>query len=134
MAPGMFLAQSVVPSSRIDGDVHFRSGSGADLLANEEHRRFVHFALADHHGAVDRKPAQFAVHGVDGGLIRHFFRAASAQSRSRHCGSLRHPHDLERQRAPEARVLACVLTRVLGGRLRRHEAISNGDKTLAARS
>jgi hypothetical protein len=54
---------------RIDGDVYFRSGSGADLLANEQHRRFVHLAFADHHRAVVRKPAQFAAHGIDGGLV-----------------------------------------------------------------
>jgi hypothetical protein len=99
----MFLAQSV---ERIDGDVHFRSGSGADFLANEQHRRFVHFAFADHHRAVDRKPAQFAAHGIDGGLIRHLFRAAAAQSRGSHRGPLRYPHDFERQRAPKTRVLA----------------------------
>jgi hypothetical protein len=39
------------------------------FFANEQYRRFVHLAFADHHRAVDRKPAQFAAHGIDGGLI-----------------------------------------------------------------
>jgi len=81
---------------RIDRDVHLRSGSGADFLTDEQHRRCVHLAFADHHLAVDRKRAQFTAHGIDRGLIRHLFRAAPAQPRSGHRGLLRYPHDFER--------------------------------------
>jgi hypothetical protein len=81
---------------RIDRDVHLGSGSGADFLADEQHRRFVHLAFADHHGAVDGKRAQLAAHGIDRGLIRHLFRAAAAQPRCGHGGLLRYPHDFER--------------------------------------
>jgi hypothetical protein len=38
-------------------DIDFRPGSGADLLADEQHRRLIHLALADHNRAVDRKAA-----------------------------------------------------------------------------
>ena len=41
-------------------------------------------------------PAEFPAHGIDGGLIRHLFRAAPAQSRGGHRGLLRYPHDFER--------------------------------------
>jgi hypothetical protein len=102
---------------RIDGDIHLRPGSGADLLANEQHRRFVHLAFADHDRALDRKLTQFSAHRIDSRLVRHLFRAAPAQSRCGHRGPFRYPHDFERQRAPETRVLACGLTRVLAGRL-----------------
>ena len=111
----MFLAHAL---ERIDGDIHLRPGSSADLLANEQHRCFVHLAFADHDRALNRKPAQFLAHRIDSRLIRHLFRAASAQSRCGHCGPFRYPHDFERQRAPKTRVLPCVRTRVLAGRLR----------------
>ncbi len=68
---------------RIDGDVDLGAGLGADLLADEQHRRLVHFALPDHHGAVDRQIVELAPHGVDrglvGGLLRRRARAAAPQ-------------------------------------------------------
>src|SRR5216684_4571936 len=36
---------------RIDGDIDLRPGIEPDLLADEQHRRFVAFALADDDGA-----------------------------------------------------------------------------------
>ena len=85
MAPGMFLAQS-----------------GADLLANEQHRRLIHLAFADDDRPVDGKPAQFAAHGVHGCLIRFLLGAAAAQPRGGDRRALRHPHDFERQHALKA--------------------------------
>ena len=43
---------------RIDGDVDFRAFAGADLLADVEHRRFVHLAFADDDGASDLDAAE----------------------------------------------------------------------------
>ena len=63
MADGPPLAVRVV----VDGDVH-GGPAGADFLADEEHRRFVHLAFADHHGAVD-------IHRVEG-LTHRFHRRA----------------------------------------------------------
>ena len=39
---------------RVQCDIH-RQPATADLLADEQHRRFVALALADHHGAVNRQ-------------------------------------------------------------------------------
>ena len=104
IAPGMFLAHKRGAFQRIDGDVDLRSVLAADLLADEQHRRFVALALADHHGAVDRQLVQFAPHGVDRRLVGGLFVAAAAQPRRRNRGALRHAHDLERQDALEHQV------------------------------
>ena len=55
----------------------------ADLLADKEHRRFVHLAFADDDGARDGNAAQFAAHGIDRGLVGGLLVAASAQARGR---------------------------------------------------
>jgi hypothetical protein len=89
----------------IDRNIDFRSGSGADLLADEQHRRLIHLALADHNRAIDRKAAEFAAHGIDGGLVGFLFRAATAQPGGGNCGALGHPHYLKRQSAIEAGIL-----------------------------
>ena len=49
---------------RIDRDVH-RRPAGTDFLANEQHRRFVHLALADDHRAIDRHRVERLAHGFD---------------------------------------------------------------------
>ena len=77
----------------------------ADLLADEQHRRFVDLALADHDGAVDRQLVEFAPHGVDGGLVGGLFLAAPAQPRRRDRGALGHAHDLDRENALERRTV-----------------------------
>ena len=84
---------------RIDRDVDLGAGPGADLLADEQHRRFVHLALADHDGAVDRQRVKLAPHGIDRGLVGFLLGAAPAQPRRGDCGALGHAHDLERQNA-----------------------------------
>jgi hypothetical protein len=102
---------------RVDGYVHFRPRSGADFLADEQHRCFIHLAFADHDRSVDRQFAQFAAHGIDRGLIGFLLGAPAAQSRGSHRRTLGHPHNLERQ---------CTLKlRRLTDRLRRHQASSN---------
>ena len=71
----------------------------ADLLADEQHRRLVALALADHHGAVDRQLVELAPHGVDRGLVGGLLVAAAAQPRRRDGRALGHAHDLERENA-----------------------------------
>ena len=86
---------------RIDGDVDLGSDLGADLLADEQHRRLVALALPDHHRAVDRQLVELAPHGVDGRLVGGLLVAAAAQPRRRHRRTLGHAHDLERENALE---------------------------------
>ena len=94
---------------RIDGDVDLRARLGADLLADEQHRRLVHLALADHDRAVDRQLVEFAPHGVDRGLIGFLFGAAPAQPRRRDRGALGHAHDLDREDALKHRACGTVI-------------------------
>ena len=101
IAPGMFLAHSVVPSSGSTAMSTFGPVLRADLLADEQHRRLVALALADHHGAVDRQLVELAPHGVDRRLVGGLLVAAAAQPRRRHRGALGHAHDLEREDALE---------------------------------
>ena len=76
----------------------------ADLLADEQHRRLVALALADHHGAVDRQLVELAPHGVDRGLVGGLLVAAAAQPRRRHRRALGHAHDLDREDALQHQV------------------------------
>jgi hypothetical protein len=93
IAPGMFFAHSVVPSSG--------STAISDLLADEQHRRLVALALADHDGALDRQLVELAPHGVDRGLVGRLFVAMAAQPSRRHRGALGHPDDFKRKNALE---------------------------------
>jgi hypothetical protein len=57
---------------RVDRDVYRLDGVmvlGADLFADEEHRRLVALALADDDRAVDRDRVEAAAHRFDGGAI-----------------------------------------------------------------
>ena len=49
---------------RIDGDVHLGT-AGADLLADEQHRGFVHLTLANDDGARDLDGIEPLAHGLD---------------------------------------------------------------------
>ena len=71
----------------------------ADLLADEEHRRLVALALADHDGAVDRQPVELAAHGVDRRLVGRLLVAAAAQPRRGDGGALGDAHEFQRQDA-----------------------------------
>jgi hypothetical protein len=101
IAFGMFLAQSVVPSSGSSAMSTFGPGAGADLLADEQHRRLVALALADHHRAVDRQLVELAPHGVDRRLVGGLLVAAPAQPRRGDRRALGHAHEFERQDALE---------------------------------
>ena len=86
---------------RIERDVDLRAAAGADLLADEQHRRLVALALADDDGAVDRQIVQFAAHGVDRCLVGRLLVAAAAQPRRRHRSALGDPCHLQRESAVE---------------------------------
>ena len=90
---------------RIDRDVDLEAALGADLLADEQHRRFVHLAFADHHRAVDRQIVELAPHGVDRRLIGRLLLAAAAQPRGIDGRALGHPHDLHRENAVKHQVV-----------------------------
>ena len=92
---GHILGAQHRPLERIDGDIDFRSRLGADLLADEQHRRLVELALADHHRAVNRQLVELAAHRVDRGLVGGLVLAVAAQPRSRHRGALGDAHDLD---------------------------------------
>ncbi len=84
---------------RIDRDIDLRAGLVADLLADEQHRRLVDLAFADHHRAVDRQLVELAPHGIHRGLVGGLFLALSAQPRRRNRRTLGHAHDLEGENA-----------------------------------
>ena len=108
---------------RIDRDIDLRAGLAPHLLADEQHRRLVALALADHDGAVDRQLVELAPHGVDGRLVGRLFVATPAQPRSRYRGTLGHTHDLERKDA---------LEHLVGlNRNRRHSRFPLGDTQTA---
>ena len=79
---------------------------GADPLADEQHRRLVHLAFADDDRAVDRKHAQLAPHGVDGGTVGFLLQPAAAQPRRGNCGAFGYTGDFKRQRALKVLVRA----------------------------
>ena len=80
----------------IDRDVH-RGAAGADLLADVEHRRLVHLALADHHGAGDCDGVERAAHRLDGCAVGLVLLAETDPARGgKRCG-LGDAHDLERK-------------------------------------
>ena len=84
---------------RVDGDVDLGALAIADLLADEQHRRLVALALADHDGAVDGQLVELAAHGVDGGLVGGLLVAVAAQPGGGHRGALRDAHELHREDA-----------------------------------
>ena len=60
---------------RVHGDVHGGEvvvrtlGAGADLFADEQHRRLVAFAFADDDGAVHGHLVHHLAHGLDGHVV-----------------------------------------------------------------
>ena len=95
---------------RIDRDVDLEAALGADLFADEQHRRLVQLALADHDSTVDRQIVELAAHGVDGGLIGGLFFAAATQPRRIDRRALGDAHDFNRENALQ------------------HQAVRNGNR------
>ena len=79
----------------VDGDVGERRGAVADLLAVEEHGRFVLLALADDDDAVHRHGGQHGAHGLDGGAVGAVLVAPAHPARAGERGGLGDPHQLE---------------------------------------
>jgi hypothetical protein len=86
---------------RVDSDVDLRSGFEPDLLADEQHRRLVALALADHDGAIDRQLVELAPHRVDRGLVGGLLVAVAAQASRRYGGALGDADDFKRKNALE---------------------------------
>ena len=62
---------------RVERDVDLWAPAGADLLANEKHRRFIAFAFADDDSAFEVAEVQRGAHRVYGGLVGVMFVAAA---------------------------------------------------------
>ena len=92
---------------RVEGDIEAGSLAGAHGLADEEHRRLVPLAFADHHRAVDVERVEAAPHGIDGGLIRGDLVAPADQPGRRAGRGLGHAHRVQRQVAVEGDRLLC---------------------------
>jgi hypothetical protein len=104
MAPGIFLAQSVVPSSGSTAISTF----GPDPVPTFSPMNSIgasSISPSPINRAVDCKAAEFAAHGIDGGLVGFLFGAAPAQPGGGNCGALGHTHDLKGQSPIKAGIL-----------------------------
>ena len=93
------------PFERVEGDVDRRAVSGADLLADVEHRRLVALAFADHDRAVDGERIERRAHRVDRGLVGRLFVTPPHQPRGREGRRLGHPDGLQCEVAIHLRCL-----------------------------
>lgn len=84
---------------RVDSDINFRTGVGADLFADEQHRRFVALTLANHHRTLDWNLVEFAPHGVHRSLVGSLFVAVAPEPRGGHRSALSHANDFECENA-----------------------------------
>ena len=90
-------AQSVVPSSGSTAMSTCGRAAVADLLAVEEHRRFVLLALADHDDAVHRDRVEHEAHRVDGGAVGGQLVAAADPAGGGERRRLGDPDQLQRE-------------------------------------
>ena len=74
-----------------------RRAAVADLLAVEEHRRFVLLALADHDDAVHRDRVEHEAHRVDRGAVGGELVAAPDPAGGGQRSRLGDPHQLQRE-------------------------------------
>ena len=97
--PRQILGAQRGPFERIDRDVEIRPDASSDLFADEEHRRFVPLAFADHNRALDREFCQFMPHGIHCSPIGVDLVAKPTQEGRRNSRALGHAGDLEAQDA-----------------------------------
>jgi hypothetical protein len=90
---------------RVERDVDLRSLAGPDLLADEQHRRLVALAFADHHRAVDRQAVQRLAHRVDRRLVGRLLVAPPHQPRGRQGRRLGDANRFEREIAIHPRII-----------------------------
>ena len=86
---------------RIERDVDFRTfiRRPADLFPDIEHRRFVAFALTDHHGPVHVKRIERTAHGFHRCCVSRFLIAAPDQLRRCHGRCFGHANHFKNQHA-----------------------------------
>jgi hypothetical protein len=82
---------------RVERDIDLLALAGADLLADEQHRRLVALAFADHHRALHLDAVERAAHGIDRRLVGLVLLAAAAIGGASDGGGFRHPGNLDRQ-------------------------------------
>ena len=82
---------------RVDRHVGHGFAAVADVLAVEEHRRFVFFAFADHDDAVHAHRVEQVAHRVDRRAVGGILVASSDPLRCCESRRFRHPHELHRQ-------------------------------------
>jgi hypothetical protein len=99
-ALGIALAQMVVPSSGSTA-ISTCGPSPTQLLANVEHRAFVHLPFTDHHAAFDVNLGELLAHGIDGGLVGCLLVAAAAEAGGGDGSGLGHARNLQHQNAIE---------------------------------
>ena len=86
---------------RINGDVDGRSLACADLLADIQHWRFIHLALADNDEAVDIDAAKLLAHGVSRRFVRGLYIAPATQLCCCNGRAFRYTTDFQYERAPQ---------------------------------
>ena len=74
---GQALGGNRRPFERVERDIDLGAVASADFLADKQHRRFIAFAFADHHGAGDIETVERIPHRIDGDLIGHPFVTTS---------------------------------------------------------
>ena len=79
----------------VNRNVQVGTGAVADLLAIEQHRRFVFLSLSDYHDTVHPNRSEHRAHGVHGSLINLFLVTKAHISRAGDGGRLSCPHQLQ---------------------------------------
>ena len=103
IASGAPVAHRFVPSSGSTAMSTFGESAssvvpaGADLLADEQHRRLVALALADHDGAADVDRVERDAHRLDRDVVGELAIAAAHEARRRERGGLGDADDFERE-------------------------------------
>ena len=86
---------------RVHRDIHFRPaadlGVKPDFLADIEHRRLIHLALADYHCAGDGDGIEGLAHGFHRGAIGGVLVAPANPAGGCECSGFRHAHQFKRQ-------------------------------------
>ena len=99
--PGLGADRGALQRIERDVDLGAVAGRRADLLADEQHRRLVALALADHDGAVHVELVERGAHRLDRGGVGRLFVAAPDQRRGGDRRGFGHAHHFEHEDAVE---------------------------------